>query len=249
MDLLLSMRAAVRATVPPGKVGVAFSGGVDSALLALLCRQEGYEVTALTVGMADSPDLRGAPAAAAECRLCLRTAQISGLEERLWTGKLSWAENAVAFEYIFELAAEEGIKTVAAANGIDELFCGYDMYRRRYHEGPDVLESMMHEKMRSEEQMFIDIEKAAKQQGVTLVQPFMSAEFAKDAMRVPLRLKITGSDDMLRKHAVREAALRCGVPGRICARPKKALQYGSGIHRAALKTARRRGVSSAPPKI
>lgn len=249
MDLLASMRAAVRAAVPPGKVGVAFSGGVDSALLALLCRQEGREVTALTVGTAGSPDLRGAPAAAAECGLRLRVAQISGLEGRLWTGKLSWAENAVAFERVFELAAQEGIGTVAAANGIDELFCGYDAYRRRYHEGPDILESMMREKMRSEERMFEKIEESAKRRGAVLVQPFMSAQFAADAMRVPLTLKITGSDDTMRKHAVREAALRCGVPGRICARPKKALQYGSGIHRAALKAARRRGASSAPPKI
>ena len=249
MDLLASMRAAVRAEVPLGGVGVAFSGGVDSALLALLCAQEGRAVTALTVGMAGSADLRGAPAAAAECGMQLRTAEISDLN--IGEGKLSWAENAAAFERIFELAAEEGIGTVAAANGIDELFCGYDAYRRRYHEGPAALESMMREKMRSEELMFQGIGRAAARRGIALVQPFMSAKFAEEAMRVPLELKITGSDDAMRKHAVREAALRCGVPGRICARPKKALQYGSGIHRAALRAARarRRGAQSAPPKI
>ena len=252
MDLLDCMRAAVRGAVPPGRAGVAFSGGLDSALLAFLCRDAGRHVTALTVGMPGSPDLRGAPAAAAECGLELRIAEMDGLEARLEAGvRLSWAENAAAFGRIFELAAGEGLGVVAAANGIDELFCGYDAYRRGYDAGPARLEEMMRQKLADEKQMFGPISDAARRCGILLVQPFLSDGFAREAMRVPLGLKISGAGDMMRKHAVREAALRCGVPGRICARPKKALQYGSGIHRAALRTARarRRAAQTLRPTI
>ena len=252
MDLLACMREAVRREVPPGAVGVAFSGGVDSALLAALCRDGGRKVTALTVGMAGSPDLRGAPSAAAECGFALRTAEIGGLEARLDEargGPLSWAENAAAFGRLFELAAGEGLGVVAAANGIDELFCGYDAYRREYCAGPAHLESMMRQKVRSELEMFRGIGGMARRRGVKLVQPFLSDGFVEAALRVPLRLKITGPGDSMRKHAVREAALRCGLPGRVCTRPKKALQYGSWVHRAALRieSARRRGARSGPP--
>ena len=81
-----------------------------------------------------------------------------------------------------------------------------------------------------------------------LVQPFLSAEFAERARAVPLAMKVRGPDDWLRKHAVRECARLCGVPPDICGRRKKALQYGSGIHKAALKCARR-GAPTLPPRI
>lgn len=253
MDLLCCMRRAVDAALPRQRAGVAFSGGLDSALLALLCRDAGRRVTALTVGMPGSPDLRGAPAAAAECGLELRTAEIADLEARLGPvqGRLSWAENAAAFGSIFELAARGGLGVVAAANGIDELFCGYDAFRREYAAGAAHLEGMMRSRLQSEIEMFGPIEDMARGLGVRLVQPFLSPDFAKKAMRVPLGLKVSGPGDMMRKHAVREAALRCGVPGRICARPKKALQYGSGIHRAALRAARarRRAAPTLQPTI
>ena len=253
VELLESMREAVRASVPAGGAGVAFSGGVDSALLALLCGERGA-VTALTVGMPGSPDLEWASEAAGRCGLELRTALIDDIGGRLAEasaavgGRLPWAENAVAFGRVFELASQLGIGTVAAANGIDELFCGYDAYRREYGSGPGHLESMISAKLESELQMFARIGRLARKSGVRLVQPFLSAEFAERARAVPLAMKVRGPDDWLRKHAVRECARLCGVPPDICGRRKKALQYGSGIHKAALKCARR-GAPTLPPRI
>lgn len=252
--MLGRMRGAVASSVPPGGVGVAFSGGIDSTLLAFLCRERA-EVTALTVGMPGSPDLEAAAEAAGRCGLELRTAHITGLDGRLdaalgaMGGRLSWAENAVAFGRIFELASELGLGAVAAANGIDELFCGYDAYRREYSSGPDRLESMIGAKFESELEMFGRIEPLARGAGVLLAQPFLSPGFAEHARAVPLWQKVRGGSDMLRKHAVREAAGLCGVPPDICNRPKKALQYGSGIHRAALKSLRRRGAPTLRPTI
>lgn len=254
MDLLGRMREAVGSSVPPGRVGVAFSGGIDSTLLAFLCRERG-EVTALTVGMPGSPDLEAAAAAAGRCGLELRTAHVTDLDGRLdaaleaMGGKLSWAENAVAFGRLFELASDLDLGTVAAANGIDELFCGYDAYRREYSSGPGHLESMIETKLESELEMFGKIGELARGAGVRLVQPFLSPGFAECARAVPLGQKVRGASDALRKHAVREAAGLCGVPQDICGRPKKALQYGSGIHRAALKSLRRRGAQTSRPPI
>ena len=45
------------------------------------------------------------------------------------TDNLSWNENSIAFYYVSKLAKSLGISTVVTANGIDELFCGYNSYR------------------------------------------------------------------------------------------------------------------------
>jgi asparagine synthase (glutamine-hydrolysing) len=49
------------------------------------------------------------------------------------------------------------------------------------------------------------------------------------AMNIPMKYKIDGVDDQLRKCILREVARDLGVPEKNVKRPKKAAQYGSGI--------------------
>ena len=46
--------------------------------------------------------------------------------------RISRLENCIGFFHVFKLAFNHSISTVLSANGMDELFCGYDVYRRRY---------------------------------------------------------------------------------------------------------------------
>ena len=48
-------------------------------------------------------------------------------------------------------------------------------------------------------------------------------------------------DDMIRKHILRRIALALGVPEESAMKPKKALQYGSSIHKYFKKIEGRRG--------
>ena len=56
-QLLSEMEKAVKETIPDKKIGVAFSGGVDSTLLAKLVKDMGYDVHLLTIGFQDSHDI------------------------------------------------------------------------------------------------------------------------------------------------------------------------------------------------
>ena len=47
--------------------------------------------------------------------------------------------------------------------------------------------------------------------------------------------KIIDPDDLQRKHAIRKLAISCGVPEISAHKQKKALQYGSKIHKQLLK--------------
>jgi asparagine synthase (glutamine-hydrolysing) len=77
--------------------------------------------------------------------------------------------------------------------------------------------------------------------GVHVNQPFLSARFIQFAKNIPIKQKIRGSDDLIRKHILRQVAVAIGVPKESAMKPKKALQYGSSIHKCYKKIERRIG--------
>jgi len=56
-QLLDEMQNAVKETISDKKIGVAFSGGVDSTLLAKLVKDMGYDIHLLAIGFQDSHDI------------------------------------------------------------------------------------------------------------------------------------------------------------------------------------------------
>ena len=56
-ELVQELQIAIKDTISEKKIGVAFSGGVDSTLLAKLCIDLGYDVTLLTIGFQNSHDI------------------------------------------------------------------------------------------------------------------------------------------------------------------------------------------------
>jgi len=61
------------------------------------------------------------------------------------------------------------------------------------------------------------------------------------ASSFPTRLKVESSKDTLRKPVLRETAKLFGLSENITRRPKKAMQYGSGAHKAIQRLAKMRG--------
>ncbi|MFH0849648.1 MAG: asparagine synthase-related protein, partial [Candidatus Bathyarchaeota archaeon] len=62
-------------------------------------------------------------------------------------------------------------------------------------------------------------------------------------LRVPIELKLPKSMDQPRKTILRRLAKMHGLPEEVWARPKKAAQYSTGVHRSMERLAKRRGVS------
>lgn len=220
--------------------GVAFSGGVDSSLVALAAKESGIESTLLTVGFSDSRDVRfaGHIAQMMNLRHCTKIIDTDDVVEQSarvdsLVGKcsLSWRENCIAFALVAQLGESLEINQIVTANGIDELFCGYNAYRTIEQKEEPILE-MMHEKLDNETKMMRAVNKMTAEYGVTIIQPLLADDFVEYAIKIPLEHKITGADDLLRKHLVRSTAERVGVPSKSAYSRKKALQYGTGIHSA-----------------
>ena len=244
-QLLTEMQNAVKDTVSDKKIGVAFSGGVDSTLLAKIVKDLGYEVHLLTIGFHDSHDINFAKEVNQILNFSHSISEIDPgkfkeitekIHQIIKSDNLSWNENSIAFYYVAELAQKNGLKTVVTANGIDELFCGYNSYRGAIEAGEDEVVKMMNEKLENEKKMMIAINAVTAGFGVKMIQPFLLPNFIECAKKIPISEKIHGPDDMQRKHSIRDLAMEYGVPEVAAQKQKKALQYGSQIHKSLLKS-------------
>lgn len=244
-QLLSEIQNAIKNTVADQNVGVAFSGGVDSTLLAKIVKDMGHDIHLLTIGFHDSHDINFAKEVNQILNYPHTISEIDPekfkeitekIHQIIKTDNLSWNENSIAFYYVAEIAQKNGLKTVVTANGIDELFCGYNSYREAIEKGEDEVVKMMNDKLKNEKEMMVAINAVTAKFGVRMIQPFLLPNFIDFAKKIPISEKIHGPDDMQRKHSIRELAMDYGIPEVAAKKQKKALQYGSQIHKSLLKS-------------
>lgn len=229
------------------KVVIAFSGGVDSSILAKICKDLDKQVYLVTIGFPRSHDLLFSKSISrllglSSTHIAHEIVQgdlndvISKVLSALTCNNLSHIENCVAFYQISKIINNHRLgNSFLTANGFDELFCGYDRYRSYYQQGEGAINKYMEEKLANETHMVKEISDVISELDIISFQPFLSESFIKFSKNIPLEYKITSSNDLLRKHVLREIALKIGVPQEAALHPKKAIQYGSNIHKFIVK--------------
>jgi asparagine synthase (glutamine-hydrolysing) len=143
-----------------------------------------------------------------------------------------------------EKTAEMDCKMMLAGQGADELFGGYRRYLDDYLAGSNE---------KAQKAIFNDIAemyeanlerdfKICNHFNVELRLPFATYSIAKFALNLPLELKMERTDNTLRKLVLRQVAKDLGLPQPIVTRPKRAIQYTTGINKTIRKLAKREGV-------
>jgi len=243
--LLENIKNSIFETVKEKKIGVAFSGGVDSTLISKICSDMNYDITLLTIGFPESHDILFAKEVNEHLKYPHHVLEIDSdtfsdislkINQTIKTDNLSWNENCIAFYYVSKLANSLGLDTVVTANGVDELFCGYNAYREAFSGGESQINEVMLAKLDNELKMMKAVNLISSEFGVQILQPLLSQKFIEYAKTVPTSEKIHDSEDLYRKHIIRKLASEINVPEISCTKRKKALQYGSKIHKALLKT-------------
>ena len=244
-ELLKNIKEAINQTVPKKRIGIAFSGGVDSTLISKVLKDLEYDITLLTIGFTDSHDILFAKEVNEQLQFPHKILEIddetfekisSDINKKIETDNLSWNENCIAFYYVSKLAKSLELDIVITGNGIDELFCGYNAYRDVISQGESAVNELMDQKLDNELKMMKAVNLISSEFGVQILQPLLSTEFVTFAKSVPINEKILNSEDLMRKHAIRRLAAEVGVPEISYTKRKKALQYGTKIHRKLLKT-------------
>lgn len=229
------------------EVAVAFSGGLDSSLLAHLLQDECDVVELFTVCMRESYDEAAAVGAARllEMKEHLHLYTLCEEEvERLLPEVCIAVESRRVMDVGIALplyvaarqAHESGLRVMFSGQGADELFAGY----RRYESmKPLELEEALRQDFRNISRVNLERDdKASMAHSVELRVPFLDRGVVECALSLPADLKLNQG---VRKYVLRRAAQQLELPGELVWADKKAAQYSSGVHRALRRLARKRG--------
>lgn len=238
--LLQSTRARVSDVT---KVAVAFSGGVDSSTVAILAKLCKVEVHLICVGLKGQGETVFAKRAAKALKLPFHAATYSVDDVKSTLPKAIWAAEehnpvgasiAVPLFWVAEQSALLGFRVLLTGQGGDELFAGYNRYLTHYARNgvAGLQKKLFQDVTSSHETNFQRDYKICACHKVELRMPFTDLKVVNMALRFPLQLKIASSKDPLRKLVLRHTANKLGVPKFITEKPKKAIQYATGVNKA-----------------
>ncbi|MDG5759432.1 asparagine synthase-related protein [Natronococcus sp. A-GB1] len=223
-------------------IAVAFSGGVDSALVAELLDAPIY-----VVGFPDSHDVEAARTAAVAMDRELTVVELepADLERAVpdvarAIGRTNAMDVQIALPLYLagEAVARDGYEALAVGQGADELFGGYEKVVRLDHrvEAETVREAVREQIASLPEQLPRDV-RAVEATGLEPVAPLLHDSVVDAALRLPDELL---ADEEVRKRGFRRVASE-SLPEAVAMRDKKAVQYGSLVARELDRLARQAG--------
>jgi asparagine synthase (glutamine-hydrolysing) len=246
------------------RLAVAYSGGLDSTILArLVANYHDEDTTLVVVGIPGSRDVERARRTARFLDLPLvevalsaarlkrdvativrlvdrspvapRVAQREGLSQDAQRVSPVMVGVQAALYYAFE-AAKPFAERILLGQGADELFAGYNRYLGL---DPEALRAMMAADLEHLQHVARPVEaRVASHWGIEARYPYLEPGVIRVAQALPVKALI---DQGVRKRVLRAVAARLGLPDDVIHVPKTAAQYGSGAARVLEELARASG--------
>ena len=230
---------------PGGDLAIAFSGGVDSGVVAAAVS----DTPCYVAGFEGCHDVTAAREAAAAMEVDLRVVEITH-EDLLRavravaaaTGRRNPMDVAIAVPLYLaaEAAAADGFDRLAVGQGADELFGGYSKVAAPAGDDRVAAETVRGARTETVRSLPDQLERdvlALRAAGVEPVAPLLDDRVVAAALALPGDLLAADGD---RKIALRRAA-RGRVPESVRTADKKAVQYGTYVSRELDRLARQAG--------
>ena len=171
---------------------IAYSSGIDSSIMAELVRLRNGDARLLTLGTAESSDMITTTHDALSSRngFLLTFGRITKIDIQhaarevakiVRVDSLSHFEDCVSFWLIANNAAKNGEKRcIFSANGPDELFCGYDRFRRILEEGGyDAVDKEISKALEAAKKLGEQVKRVVSDFDCEVREPFMDESFRK----------------------------------------------------------------------
>jgi len=227
---------AVEKRVPEGDLGLLFSGGLDSTLIAATLQELGKDFTAYTAGIqhgnVNTPrDMDWAGEIAEEMGIELEAyeADLEEVEETLpmlvdWISSTSVVKNGVALPFHMALKnSRDSQQVIMSGLGSEQLYAGY--YRQQGYLNKECLSGL---RSLFENDLYRD-NVVSFRNGREIRLPFLDHDLIRHALTIPEDYKVK---DDYRKYVLRKTAEKLGVPEKVAWRGKTAAQYGSNFDKA-----------------
>ena len=237
-----ALEDAICNTVSGKEVAIAFSGGLDSGVVAAIAKRYARSATLYTVGTDGSHDLTEAKASAEE--LGIKWVQIRLTEGSIIDGlrkmiSITGTKDIVTLSFelpLFFVCMNCSEEDVIGGQGADELFAGYSKYVSL--EESDLKRKTAEDMKKLNEITLPHEKKVAEHFGKRIHHPFLDEKVMKEA----------GSPEPpsadSRKMKLKEVSESIGYPS-FSAKGKRSAQYSSGAMKLIKKICRDRGVSYA----
>ena len=234
------------------RIGIIFSGGIDSVLIAKITKELVPHVTCYTSGIAGSDDIKFSKLIADELDLDLKINEldVKDIENMLpnilniiETNNSTQAEVSIPIFGALNLAAKDGLRVVFTGQGADELFGGYPWYFKivSKYGYSKLKEYMIQDLLLLYKETLEREDKLAMANSIEMREPFLDSDVVKTATSINMNLNIFNNNDIFGKRVHRELAIRVGIPKDIAYREKQAAQHGAGIHGILTKIAEKNG--------
>lgn len=237
------LRTVIREMVEGKDIAVAFSGGLDSGIIAAMVKEYAASVKLYTAGVADAYDVLESRSLAETLGMEWEHILITedDLEDSIRemigiTGTVN--PITLSFEIpLFYVSRSVKERYIIGGQGADELFAGYSKYiGLSEDEFKDLREADMarlfnetlaHERM------------VSGHFGKTVLYPYLDRRLMDAVGRIDMKDLIPGD---VRKENLRKVAESIGQP-EVAAKKKKAAQYGSGAMNLFRRIAKRKGMT------
>ncbi|MFX0064181.1 MAG: diphthine--ammonia ligase [Candidatus Hermodarchaeota archaeon] len=239
---------AVKKRVPEQniKLGILFSGGLDSSLLAYICQSLNVDFTCYTTAiegreLRSSEDLEYAKKIAAYYGFPHKAiilspeeleAQLKIVVPLLEDTNVMKVGVGTTIYLAAKQARKDNCKVVFTGLGSEELFAGY----QRYKTAPDINKECLAGLRKTHERDTYRDDVLTMANNIELRLPFLDHQLVDYCLRIPSELKLEPDFD---KVILRKTAIHLSMNPDFAYRKRRAAQYGSNIHRALKKLAKK----------
>ncbi len=209
---------------------IAFSGGLDSSLLAAV---HDLPLVSVTASRKEEEWLRKAAKMLDRDIEVLRVGEKEVLDAAEEVRKVIETDDflqvsiAVPIHLVMKFAKSLGYSEIVFGQGADELFGGYKRYESMDRQ--ELEDALMRDLRNIGDANLVRDSKLAYRNEIKLTTPYLAWDIIEAAISLPLECKVRREEGrVIRKYVLRKIAEKY-MPGEIAWREKKAIQYSTGM--------------------